>query len=119
MDISTATISELVAPISLNWTIEDLLQWFAEDDDRLSDHTLRPPLRAIEEALTGTRWTLDLDAGLSSTRRTREPAVISLVRSIALCAAGRPALRALTIGELLLAQPTVAAAASSSVVATS
>lgn len=85
-------------PISPDWTIERLLDWFAEDDDRLSDAALRRPLLAVEEALTGSRWTLVSDAAISG---IREPAIISLLRSIALYTGRQPALRVRTIAEIL------------------
>ncbi|HWV50190.1 MAG TPA: hypothetical protein VN035_12115 [Microbacterium sp.] len=95
------TIPPFTGPIARDWTIEALLEWFAADDDRLSDPALRAPLRAIEEALTGTRWALDPDASLTGSRLTREPAVVTLVRSIALHVSRHPALRARTVAEVL------------------
>ncbi|WP_460796231.1 hypothetical protein [Microbacterium sp. GXF0217] len=84
-----------------DWTIEELLEWFGADDARLSDPTVRAPLRAIEESLTGSRWTRELDASLSGVRLTREPAIISLVRSISLHVSRHPALRAQTVADVL------------------
>ncbi|WP_406248591.1 hypothetical protein ACI7YT_01750 [Microbacterium sp. M] len=95
------TDSPFTEPFAHNWTIEALLEWFADDDTRLSDVTLRAPLRDLEEAMTGTRWTLDLDASLTGARLTREPAIVSLVRSIALHVSRHPALRAHTVAEVL------------------
>ncbi|WP_429457783.1 hypothetical protein [Microbacterium sp. ZKA21] len=105
------TDSPFKEPIASDWTIEALLEWFAADDTRLSDSTVRAPLRAIEESLTGSRWTLDLDASLSGARLTREPAVISLVRSIALHVSRHPALRARTVSEVLRERTRVAESA--------
>ena len=93
--------SPFAEPIANDWTIEALLEWFAADDARLSDPAVRAPLRAIEETLTGSRWTLDLDASLAGARLTREPAIISLVRSVSLHVSRHPALRALTVADIL------------------
>lgn len=101
MDDQVQTDSPLAGPIVPDWTIETLLEWFAADDDHLSDATLRAPLQNLEEALTGTRWTLDVDASLSGSRLTREPAIVSLVRSIALHVSRHPALRAHTVAAVL------------------
>ncbi|GAB3596161.1 hypothetical protein [Microbacterium tumbae] len=103
-DIFT-TRSEILGPISSDWTLEELLDWIAADDALLSDPLLRRPLRAVEEALTGTRWTVELDASLHGTRAVREPAIVSLVRSIALRTNRRPALRARTVAEVLTGHP--------------
>ena len=102
------TDSPFIGPIARDWTIESLLEWFAADDARLSDATLRAPLRAVEEAMTGTRWTSGLDASLSGTRLTREPAIVSLVRSIALHVSQHPARRAYTVEEILHGRTQVA-----------
>ncbi|HIY65008.1 MAG TPA: hypothetical protein H9830_01865 [Candidatus Agrococcus pullicola] len=75
-----------------------MLLWFAEDDDRLSDATLRRPLLALEEALTGTRWALAPGPGDPA---AQGPAVVSLLRSIALLTGRNPALRAHTIADVL------------------
>ena len=101
MSHTVARIAANLAPLSHDWTIEQLLDWIAEDDARLSDATLRGPLQRIDEALTGSRWTLELDASLEGSRLVRHPAIISLVRSIALNASRHPALRAHTVGDIL------------------
>lgn len=95
------TIPPFTGPIARDWTIEALLEWFAADDDRLSDPALRAPLRAIEESLTGTRWTRDPGASPFGARPTREPAIVALVRSVALHVSRHPALRARTVAEAL------------------
>ena len=79
-----------------DWTIEELLDWFAEDDDRLSDDSLQKPLLLLDEALTGRRWT----AGLPGMHDSRSPAIVSLVRSIALHSRAHPAMRARTLDEV-------------------
>ncbi len=84
------------------------MEWIAEDDARLSAIALRHPLRAVEEALTGTRWTVELDRELTGTRLVREPAIVSLVRSIALHASRHPAVRARTLAEIVRADAPVA-----------
>ena len=101
MSLPIVANSPIAGPISQDWTIEGLLDWFGADDARLSDPTVRPALRAIEEALTGSRWTIELDATLEGSRMTREPAIVSLVRSIAVQVSRHPALRAHTVGEIL------------------
>ena len=101
MSSTFETDSPFTGPIASDWTIEALLEWFGDDDGRLSDARLRAPLRVLEETLTGTRWTVDLDPSLTGTRITREPAIISLVRSIALHASRHPAVRARTVAEVL------------------
>lgn len=88
------------APISQDWTIERLLDWFGEDDARLGDSSLGRPLRALEESLTGSRWTHELSASYSEVCFTREPTTIILVRSVAAHIGAHPALRARTIGEV-------------------
>ena len=95
------TDSPFAGPFAHDWTIEALLEWFAADDARLSDVTLRAPLRDVEEAMTGTRWTLDLEASSTGARLTRGPAIVSLVRSIALHVSRHPALRAHTVADVL------------------
>lgn len=92
--------SPLLGPLSGDWTIEDLLDWFAEDDARLSDATLRQPLLALEEALADSPRALTPNPPASGVRASHGPAIVSLVRSIALRTRAVPALRALTLDEL-------------------
>ncbi|MDP3952862.1 hypothetical protein [Microbacterium sp.] len=92
--------SPFTGPISSDWTIERLLDWFAEDDDRLSDAALRTPLLALEEALTGHHWVVSPDASIPGSRESRSPAIVSLVRSIALHSRAHPAIRAYTLAEV-------------------
>lgn len=101
MKHSTTTDSPFTGPISHDWTIEGLLDWFAEDDDRLSDASLHEPLLALEEALTGSRWAVVPDASLPGIRTSRSPAIVSLVRSIALHSRAHPATRASTLAEVI------------------
>ncbi|WP_226531061.1 hypothetical protein [Microbacterium paraoxydans] len=62
-------MSQELGPISPDWTIDDLVVWLA-DDARQHDPALRPPLAAIETALSGESW-------------TRAPATVALIRSLA------------------------------------
>lgn len=64
----TREIVEL-GPMSADWTIDELIEWLAEDSLQ-NDPALQPPLAAIEAALTGESW-------------TRTPAAIALIRSLA------------------------------------
>jgi len=100
MSHSITTESPFTGPISSDWTIERLLDWFAEDDDRLSDAALRTPLLALEEALTGRAWALAADASSPGVRESRSPAIVSLVRSIAMHSRAHPAMRACTLAEI-------------------
>ncbi|MGW8482942.1 hypothetical protein ACWGJP_07365 [Microbacterium sp. NPDC055903] len=101
MTATLTTNATVLDPFPTDWTVEDLLHWIAADDARLSDPALRGPLRAVEEALTGTRWTTELDADLKGARLTREPSIVSLVRSIALHTRRCPAARAMSLAEAL------------------
>lgn len=76
------------------------MDWFAEDDDRLSDAALRTPLLALEEALTGRAWALTADGSPLGIRESRSPAIVSLVRSIAMHSRAHPAMRACTLAEI-------------------
>ncbi|MDQ0642950.1 hypothetical protein [Microbacterium murale] len=100
MNHSITTDSPFTGPISSDWTIEELLDWFAEDDDRLGDVDLREPLLLLEEALTGHHWAVGRGAAITGIRESRSPAIVSLVRSIALHSRAHPALRARTLGEV-------------------
>ncbi|MFB7249824.1 hypothetical protein [Microbacterium sp. NPDC056234] len=101
MSDRTPTDSPFTEPFAEDWTIEAILEWFAVEDTRLSDASLRAPLRTIEESLTGSRWTVDPDASPASSVAARQPAVVSLVRSIALHVSRHPALRAHTVADVL------------------
>lgn len=101
MKHSTTTDSPFTGPISHDWTIEGLLDWFAEDDDRLSDATLRNQLLVVEEALTSRHWVVVSAASLSGNPESRSPAIVSLVRSIALHSRAHPATRASTLAEVI------------------
>lgn len=108
MNEQNATGVVFPKPISPDWTIESLLDWLAADDGRLNDAALRRPLRTLEVALTGTCWALGSD---DASPGVREPAVVSLVRSIALRTRRHPALRARTIADVLSEGDQTAAAA--------
>lgn len=101
MSYSITTDSPFTGPISNDWTIEKLLDWFAEDDDRLSDVDLRKPLLVLEEALTGRQWAVGPDPSIPGIRESRSPAIVSLVRSIALHSRAHPAMRAHTLAEAI------------------
>lgn len=77
-----------------------MLDWFAEDDDRLGDAALRQPLLVLEEALTGRHWAVEPGAAITGIRESRSPAIVSLVRSIALHSRAHPAMRARTLTEV-------------------
>lgn len=100
MSHSITTVSPFTGPISSDWTIEELLDWLAEDDDRLSDAGLRKPLLVLEEALTGRHWATVPKAAITGIRDSRSPAIVSLVRSIALHSRAHPALRARTLADV-------------------
>jgi len=97
MNHSLTTDSPFTGPISHDWTIEELLDWFAEDDDRLSDAGLRRPLLALEESLTGRHRAVRPDATIPE---SGSPAIVSLVRSIALYSRAHPATRARTLADV-------------------
>lgn len=92
MTLTSAPQIAFPEPISPNWTIECLLNWFAEDDDRLSDVSLRPLLVDLAESLSGSEPTAAPRATSVSA-----PAIISLVRAIALHSGAHPAVRAQTL----------------------
>lgn len=100
MSHSITTDSPFTGPILSDWTIEELLEWFAEDDDRLGDAALREPLLVLEEALTGHHWAVEPGATITGIRESRSPAIVSLVRSIALYSRAHPAMRARTLAEV-------------------
>jgi len=101
MSHSSADVSPFIGPISDDWTIEELLDWFAEDDHRLSDDSLRTPLLMVEEALTGQPWAPTADASFRGIRASRSPGIVSLVRSIAMHSRAHPAIRAYTLAEVV------------------
>ncbi|WP_217180663.1 hypothetical protein [Streptomyces sp. AC495_CC817] len=116
MDHSHATLIEDAGPISPDWTtphapaahdidatagprprtldpfdpdstVDDLLRFLA-DDSRQHDPALRPPLLAIERALTGHPW-------------RGAPSTVAVIRSIADAARRTPALRGATLSSLV------------------
>lgn len=75
--------TDVLAPISQDWTIAELVEWLA-DDSRTHDAALQHPLALIEAAVTGATW-------------PREPSTVALIRSLASAAVRHGALR---IGDL-------------------
>lgn len=68
MSIPIATEASVLAPISPDWTIAELVEWLA-DDSRQHDVALQHPLALIERAVTGETW-------------IRTPSTVALVRSL-------------------------------------
>lgn len=68
MSIRIATDLAVLAPISPDWTIAELVEWLA-DDSRQHDASLQHPLALIDRAVTGETW-------------SGTPSTVALVRSL-------------------------------------
>ncbi|MFJ2369059.1 hypothetical protein [Microbacterium sp. NPDC087665] len=87
MDTPFATERTTYGPISPDWTINELIEWLA-DDARQHEAALQHPLALIEAAATGSVW-------------RSAPSTVALIRSLVEAARTSPALGATTVRELV------------------
>lgn len=89
-----ATGTEVLAPIPLDWTIVELVDWLS-DDSRQHDPALRHPLAVIEAAVTCAAW-------------VGTPSTVALIRSLAASARTHGSVRLgalVRIAQMAPAQP--------------
>ncbi|ALJ21925.1 hypothetical protein [Microbacterium sp. No. 7] len=92
MDHTQHTEQPYLGPFDDQWTITEIVEWFAVDDARCHDEGCRPVLAALDRALS--------PAG-SGTAASGDPAPVMLLRALVARLAADPALGQMRLAEVL------------------